>query len=286
MTTLNPLLNAYRSDLADQSLEGKVQATHFVASEARQIMHPVVDLKRSPAQDAGTDSQLLFGETVQLFEDKDGWAWVQNDADRYVGYVEAAALVPLGPPPTHRVRAQRSFRYPGPDLRFSPVDCLSIGSTVRVTDKAETRHTPYALLDDGTAMIAHHLEPLETNAADYVAVAEDFLHTPYLWGGRSGFGVDCSTLVQLSMAMAGRRVLRDTSMQVETIGTALGIDWRALDLQRGDLIFWHGHVAIMLDATRIIHASGGTMDVTIEPLADAVTRIACHYDEPVLVRRP
>ncbi|MGE0232763.1 MAG: C40 family peptidase [Flavobacteriaceae bacterium] len=284
---LDHRLNAFRPDLADSRLEGVVEAARFVEGVPRRVVAPVTRLKRWPRRDAPTDTELLFGETVWQFEDNgEGWAWVQAEFDGYVGYVETDGLASADIAPTHRVRAQRSFRYPAPDMKQPPGDALSMGSLVTVSGHASTRGTDYALLADGTAMVACHLEPVATVAGDYVAVAETLLHAPYLWGGRSGFGIDCSGLVQLSMAMAGTAVPRDTDMQEKGIGEAISGNGRQTGLQRGDLVFWKGHVAILTDASTIIHANGHSMTVAAEPLDGAVERIARLYGSPTSVRRP
>ena len=188
--------------------------------------------------------------------------------------------------PTHLVAAPRSFVYPGPDLKLPRSGELSMGSAVAVTGYAETRGTRYALLSSGEAIIAGHLRPAGDAAPDYVAVAEAFLNTPYLWGGVSGFGIDCSGLVQLSMRMAGRAVLRDTDMQAESIGEPIHPGAGFSGLRRGDLVFWKGHVAIMTDADNMIHANGHTMLVSRERLSDAIDRIGYLYGGPTGFRRP
>lgn len=287
MTSLDRRLNAIRPDLADGRLEGQVEAERFVEGVRRQLVAPVTGLKRAPRHDAPTDTELLFGETVLLFEDNgEGWGWVQADLDGYVGYAPMQSLSPVPAAATHRVRVPRTFRYPGADMKLPPLDTLSMGSLVSVVGETSTRGTDYALLADSAAVILGHLLPVDDAASDYVAVAETMIHAPYLWGGRSGFGVDCSGLVQLAMGMAGTAVPRDTDMQEASIGVALDEDWRSADLRRGDLIFWKGHVAIMTDASTILHANGHSMTVAREPLKQAVDRIARLYGRPTSARRP
>lgn len=279
-------LNAVRQDLADARLRGSVEAGRFVEGRAARIVAPVADMLRSPDPAAGLDTQLIAGDDVRVFEEKDGWAWLQAERDGYVGYVAAEALGVPGAAPTHVVSVPRSFVYPGPDLKLPRRRALSMGSRVAVTGEAETRNTRYALLDTGEAVIAAHLEPVSRPAPDYVAVAELLLGTPYLWGGTSGFGIDCSGLVQLAMRMAGTDVLRDTDMQLASIGEPLDPGAEHAGLRRGDLVFWKGHVAIMTDAADMIHASGHTMLVCREPLRAAVDRIGHLYGMPVGFRRP
>jgi cell wall-associated NlpC family hydrolase len=286
LTARDARLHAFRSDLADARLKGEVAADRFVSGHPARITASVADLRKAPRPDAGVNTQVLFGDDVLVFEDTEGWAWVQAERDGYVGYVADNLLGPREHAPTHIVSVPRTFLYPGPDLRFPVSDQLSMGSTVTVTGSAETRGTHYALLPSGQAVIAAHLRPVADVAQDYVAVAEGFLGTPYLWGGVSGFGIDCSGLVQLAMRMTGKDVLRDSDMQAASIGAVLepGSDFSGL--RRGDLVFWKGHVAIMTDAREMIHANGHTMLVSREGLKEAVDRIGYLYGGPTGFRRP
>ncbi len=282
---LDPRLHAFRPDLADLRLKGRIAADRFVEGVLHRVIDPVADLRRAPRGDAGTDTQVLHGDMVRVFDVAEGWAWAQAERDGYVGYLGANALTagddPGGTP--HRVIAPRTFLYVEPDLKRPVGGWLSMGSTVHVVDTATTRGTAYARLANGLFCASVHLGARSDRASDYVAVAEQLVHVPYLWGGTSGAGVDCSGLVQLAMRMAGRTVLRDTDMQETTIGTAID---PADGLARGDLVFWKGHVGIMCDADRLLHANGTDMAVTIEPLERAITRIAPVYGPPTRYRRP
>ncbi|TGQ88055.1 peptidase P60 [Mesorhizobium sp. M8A.F.Ca.ET.208.01.1.1] len=286
MTAHDARLHAFRSDLADARLKGEVAADRFVTGRPARISVPVADIRKAPKLDSGVNTQALFGDDILVFEDREGWAWIQAERDGYVGYVADSMLGRRDHASTHIVSVPRTFLYPGPDLRFPIALQLSMGSTVMVTGAAETRGTHYALLPSGEAMIAGHLRPIGEVADDYVSVAETFLGTPYLWGGVSGFGIDCSGLVQLAMRMAGREVLRDSDMQAASVGEPLepGADFSGL--RRGDLVFWKGHVAIMTDAQTMIHANGHTMLVSREGLKEAVARIGYLYGGPTGFRRP
>ena len=286
MSMLDRRLNAYRPDLADERLSGKVEASRFTTGTLMQVSASVVDLRSEPRPDSGPQTQIIFGDMVRVFEEQDGWSWVQAERDGYTGYVSSASLEKPTADATHMVIVPRTFIYPGSDLRFPHTKALSLGSRVRIVGSAETRGTQYALLENGEALIAGHLAPLDQHAADYVAVAETLLHTPYLWGGTSGFGIDCSGIVQLSMWVSGRKVLRDSDMQQNTLGEIVEPDDDYSNLKRGDLVFWKGHVAICASPDMLIHASGHTMTVTLEPLRDAIRRIAYLYDLPTLIRRP
>ncbi|MCV0395024.1 MAG: C40 family peptidase [Rhizobiaceae bacterium] len=286
MTDFDRRLNAIRPDLADERLRGKVEAERFVTGESQQVVVPVADLVSAPRRDAPMDTQLLLGDAVRIFERRDGWAWVQAEHDCYVGWLREEDVGFADGEARHVVRVPRSFVYAGPDLKLPRSACHSMGAAIRVVGRVETRGTLYAVLPDGQAMIASHLRPAGEPETDFVSVAETLLNAPYLWGGTSGFGVDCSGLISLSMRMLGRRVPRDTDMQAGSVGEAIEVTPDLAGFRRGDLVFWKGHVGMMLDGTRLLHASGHTMTVTIEPLSDAVARIGHLYGPPTGARRP
>lgn len=279
----DPRLHAFRSDLADIRLKGRVEAARFVRGAQYRITAPVVDVRHGPHGGSGMDTQLLLGTDILVFERQNGYAWIQSREDGYVGYIDDSMMERDNTPHTHQVIVPRTFLYPAADLRLSPAVALSLGNRFAVIAEQETRGTRYGLLQSGQALVLSHLRPVEQPAKDYVRVAEQLVHTPYLWGGASGFGVDCSGLVQLAMAAAGKKVPRDSDMQAGTIGTVI-TDPDAL--QRGDLVFWRGHVAIMTDRTHILHANGASMTVCREAFAQAQARIARTDGPPVCLRRP
>lgn len=286
---LDRRLHAFRNDLADERLQGKVKAKRFVTGEQQRVNAPLVDLRPNPDLKSGIDTQLLYGDIVNVIDIDAGWAWVQSQRDNYVGYVSKKFLRKLKkstPANSHFVSAERSFRYAQPDMKTPVVDCLSMGSAVAIVGEVDTRGTKYAEMADGKYLISRHLSPIDDHVDDYVSVAESLLHTPYLWGGSSAFGMDCSGLVQLSMLMAGKQIMRDTDMQETTIGTELGFSAMDGGLQRGDLIFWKGHVGIMRNTETLIHANGHTMNVATEKLEDAIERIGYLYGFPTTLRRP
>ncbi|MBX3530907.1 MAG: C40 family peptidase [Rhizobiaceae bacterium] len=282
MSGLDKRLNAFRPSLADARLKGKVEAAEFREGREAMVFTPVANVHSAPSDEAGVDTQLLRGERVFYFDNDGQWCWVQSQRDGYVGYVPSDQLAKPGPAATHRICAPTTFVYPTDDLKAPRKTALSLGTEVAVTGTSERRGTTYAQLATLGFSVMQHLWPLERWADDYVSIAESLEHTPYLWGGASGFGIDCSGLVQLSLRMAGRQVLRDTDMQQQSIGDEIN---PATGLRRGDLVFWKGHVAIMLDGENIIHANGHTMTVAREPLAAAVERIAYLYSKPVAYRR-
>ncbi|MEZ2130252.1 MULTISPECIES: NlpC/P60 family protein [unclassified Sinorhizobium] len=280
---LDRRLNAFRPDLAEAGLEGKIEAAPFVEGTKARVAIPVAALRPKPDLAMGIDTELLLGEEVTVFDRADGWCWVKALADGYVGYLPERTLGEPQPEPTHVIAVQRSFVYPEPELRKPHVGVLSMGSRIKVVGEAETRGNHYVLLEDGTALYAAHCRPLGYNdGGDYVEIATRFMETPYLWGGRSGFGIDCSGVVQLALQMTGRAAPRDTDMQASGLGRVIDRS----ELRRGDLVFWKGHVAIMEDPETIIHANGHTMTVARENFEAAVKRIGWLYDQPTGYRRP
>lgn len=275
MTSLDPRLHAFRPDLADIRLKGRVDAARYVEGTPRRVVAASAPIRRVPRPDAGLESEALSGETVIVFEDLgEGWSWGQLETDGYVGYLPSDALSVSAPAPTHRVTALRTFLYPGPDLKLPVLACLSLASRLALAGTAETRGTTYRLLAGGEgAVVETHVVPVAAPPeGDFVAVAERFLGTPYLWGGRTSIGLDCSGLVQVALMAAGHAAPRDADLQETMVGTAVD-DGTDSPLQRGDLVFWPGHVAIMIDGEYMIHASGRAMAVAIEPLAAAVSRL-------------
>jgi len=290
LDSLDNRLNAYRPDLADKRLREKIKADNYVSGKVARVSVPVADLKGSPATKANTEHQLLLGEEVLVFETTNGWAWIQAIRDGYVGYLETSDIEDFKEAATHIVKAPSTFIYPKAELRSPVTAHLSMGSSLTIVGTQTVRGTDYSILSDGTAVIAKHLRKIGNHDQDFVSICEQFAHTPYLWGGSSGFGFDCSGLVQLAMRMCGREVLRDSDMQAATLGEVIEPGKNLENLQRGDLIFWRGHIAIykgtMHNIPHIIHASGHTMSVDIEPLHEAIERIAYLYEKPIGFRRP
>ena len=258
-----------RTDLADERLRGQIEAERFTAGTLKRVVASFSPLHRHPSREAPVDTQAIFGESVTVYDEHEGWAWAQLNDDGYVGYLPSEALGEPGAEPTHRVRAIRTFVYPGPNLKLPYRDYLTLNAKVAVMET----EGDYARLATGGWIYAPHLAGLDAFETDYVSVAERFLHTPYLWGGKTSLGIDCSGLAQTALAAAGIAAPRDSDMQERALGTPIEVKPDLGGLRRGDLVFWKGHVGLMMDESNFIHATGHSMTVMIEPLAVAEERI-------------
>ena len=272
MTNSNGLdkrLNPYRPDLAAAYLRGEVEADRFVESEDFQVTAPRAPLLRRPEDTAPMDTELLYGETFRVYETEGDWCWGQSAQDDYVGYVSVDLLKTQKSAVTHRVVSLRTFIYPEADIKSRPATPLSMNAKLVVTGAA----AKFVELESGGYVVSSHLSKIDSYASDFVAVAEEFLGVPYLWGGRDARGLDCSGLVQISLERCGIACLRDTDLQEATLGEPLGDPTDLSGLQRGDLIFWRGHVGIMADRETLLHANATHMRTVKEPIAEAVRRI-------------
>ena len=279
MTRPDPRLHAYRPDLADARLRGRVEAQAFAEGRPMQVIDPIVALRRTPHEDSPQVTQGLLGEIVSLYDQSDGWAWVQLQHDGYVGYVEAQSLSAIVAGPTHRVAVPSTFLYPEPNLKTQPAVAVTLDARLNVTGGEGA----FAALDDGRYVFAGHLKPVDQFEPDFVAQALKFRDVPYYWGGKSVYGLDCSGLVQLALQSCGRAAPRDSDMQ-ESLGQPIEAGGLG-NLGRGDLVFWKGHVGMMTDGLTLLHANGHHMMVVAEPLSEAVDRIAAQGSAITHLRR-
>lgn len=279
MTLTDPRTTPARPDLAADFLAGTVSAARYVPARERRVVAASAPLRREPRPDAPLDTEALACEAVRVFEEEEeGWAWGQLASDGYVGYLPVSTLGPPEPAPTHRVAVLRTFIYPGPSIKLPPVSALSLMAGVAVASV----EGDFARLADGSAVFARHLAIVDHALADdFVSVAERFVGVPYLWGGKTSLGIDCSGLVQLALSAAGIEAPRDSDMQERALGTPLPITEEFKGLRRGDLVFWKGHVGIMVDGANLLHANGHHMATVIEPLAVAAARIDAAGAGPV-----
>lgn len=274
---LDPRIHPWRPDLAASSLRGRVAAARFVDGTDRQVCCGCAGLHKAADPASPLDSQLLYGETFTVYDEWGEWCWGQNGTDGYVGWVRGAALCPVedsekaGHAPTHRVAALRAFVQPLPGLKHPPGDVLSFLSPLCLIGE----ENGYGALAGGGWVSLRQVMPWGTVNPDYVATALRFLGTPYVWGGRSSLGIDCSGLVQTALMAAGLAAPRDSDQQRTTLGHSAGpvaADGRGFAFRRGDIVFFPGHVGIMLDSQQILHATAFVMETTVEPLEAVAQR--------------
>jgi cell wall-associated NlpC family hydrolase len=277
----DPRLTAARGDLAAKYLEGKVEATRFVTGEEFEIADAIAPLRRASSSDAELMTQALKGERVTVYDrNSEGWAWGQLNSDGYVGWLPDGAFSKPTGPPTHKVTALLTFAFPGPSIKLPPVETLAMGASLTV----QREQGSFAVTREGWYLPRQHLDPIDHRAPDFVAIAERFVGAPYLWGGKSSLGIDCSGLVQVSLTAAGTGCPRDSDMQQDGLGRELNPQ-EAKTLRRGDLIFWKGHVAIARDADTIVHANAHHMMTAIERTQDVFARSKAAGNEVTAIKR-
>ena len=266
-------ITPFRADLAAAHLKGVVEAPRYAEGVKRSVWVGRIPLRVRPSDEAAQDSELLFGDSFTVYDRAKGWSWGQAGSDGYVGYVEDGALT--DPFQTaQRVTALMAPAFIGPDLKRAVQDTLPMNAAVNVLGRIDA----YVEIESGLFLHERHIAPIDT--ADFVAVAERFEGTAYVWGGKTYAGLDCSGLIQTALQAVGKACPRDTDMQERELGVGVeGAD------KRGDLVFWKGHVGVMLDATHLLHANAHHMATVIEPLADAVARIAKVVGPVTSIRR-
>jgi cell wall-associated NlpC family hydrolase len=269
MSDLDNRLHAYRPDLADVKLHGRIDAKRFVEGVSMEVAVPVATIHREASSTATQTTQALFGERLKAFEKRDDWIWCQLERDGYVGYIAKAAVSSDLTNPTHRVSVPSTFLYPLRDIKSQAPVNLPMNAKLEIVESDEK----FSKLSNGKYVFTKHVRPLNEFEPDFVSVAEKFLDVPYYWGGKTAQGLDCSGLVQTSLEVCGISSPRDTDMQERQLGKKLMVN--DLDgLRRGDLVFWKGHVGIMTDQKTLLHANSYQMMTVKEPLADAVARTA------------
>ena len=215
MVALDPRIHPFRPEIAAEYLKGQVESARFIEGVRHEVIEPIAALRRAPSHEARLDTQALLGEGVIVYETTDeGWAWGQLETDGYVGWLSANALGAPGPAATHKVSVPRTLAFPGPDIKLAPAAALPMGARLAIARQDER----FAVTANGWHLPIAHLSPIKAREADFVAVAEEFLHTPYLWGGKTSLGIDCSGLVQIALQAAGIACPRDSDMQELALG--------------------------------------------------------------------
>jgi cell wall-associated NlpC family hydrolase len=277
MVALDPRIHPFRPEIAASFLKGQVEAQRFVEGTLHQIVMPQTPVRREPSHEARLDTEALLGERVIVYDIEEGWAWGQLQNDGYVGFFAAEALGRAGAAPTHKVTARLTLGFPGPDIKLPPLATLPFGARVVVTRQDER----FATTEAGLYLPLRHVAPVAAKERDFVAVAESFLGAPYLWGGKTSLGMDCSGLVQVALQAAGVACPRDSDMQELTLGRLVSLT----EMRRGDLLFWKGHVAIARDPETLLHANANAMMVAIEQADEAIARIKAAGAEVTSVKR-
>jgi cell wall-associated NlpC family hydrolase len=252
-----------RADLAASHLKGQVDAARFADGTDYCVVRGRIALRAAPDSAASQETELLHGERFTVYEEKSGWCWGQAALDGYVGYAHLVSLCEASAP-THRVIALSTPLLTAPDVKSVTRDLFPLNAKLRI-DREEGG---FARVQGGYVAL-RHLAPIAARQPDFVAVAERFLGVPYVWGGKTQAGCDCSGLIQTSLEAAGISAPRDTDMMEAQLGDA----FTNRELKRGDLIFWKGHMGVMRDAHILLHANAFHMEVFSEPLAEAIARI-------------
>ena len=273
--TFDPRLTPAREDLAADFLRGIVTASEFAKGAKKRVVSSQCPLRAAPDHGASLSTELLYGEDFVVYEDKNGWSWGQTSIDDYVGFVPSDALDEIRSDATHQVSVLRTFIYPRADVKSPTNIGLSLGAYATVIGEDGN----FSNIEGGGFVFTAHLDPLASFESDYLTTAIRFMGVPYLWGGRSSLGIDCSGLIQIALQRARIPCPRDSDMQANSLGDE--IEPNVNRLQRGDLAFFPRHVGIMVDEQTVLHANAWDMMVSPHPLRYVIAEIAKTEEKPL-----
>jgi cell wall-associated NlpC family hydrolase len=272
-----------RTDVAADFLRGEIEAPRYASGSRRQVAVDGIGLRFTPDRNARLESQLLFGEVFTVYDEADGWAWGQNEIDGYVGYVPSATLHDDVFQADHQVAIRATQLYPEPDLKRPPLRTISMCSRVKVVDVSGG----FARISSGDWIFGKHLVDFDYVMPDLVGTALKFLGAPYIWGGRSSAGVDCSALVQLVLHMARVDAPRDSDLQAQSVGTEVPMSdpHDFSQIEDGDLVFFPGHVGLFVHGWRFLHANAFDMQVSLHSFSEVLDRADADGNGVTTVRR-
>lgn len=263
-------ITPFRRGIAAAHLKGVVEAQTYNEGKTVQIVVPELAIRSEPMITSGMESQALKGQIATCYGEENGFSLIQMQDDEYVGWVITQGISEKFTSTTHKITALKTYIYSDESIKSLPLAALTQGTSITIAHVGEK----FSRLFDGSYVFTPHIAPISAHATDWVQSALLYLNCPYLWGGKTSSGLDCSALVQLALATQGIKAPRDSDQQEAALGQEVAIQSGHMPkVQKGDLLFWKGHVAICLDENTILHANAHHMSVQKEPLLEALKRI-------------
>lgn len=273
-SSLDPRTHAFRPEIAGAALRCRVNSANFAGPIVHECNVERATVYVSPELRSEACSELLFGNRFHAVASEPNWLWGWCGHDHYIGYVRSSAFERSVRPPTHHVIARNGLRFDAPSIKSQVRGRLPLGALLGLNEAEGL----FLSDDKGGFVHRRHVAPIGDYASDPVDAALRLLGAPYLWGGRTGEGIDCSGLVQIALGLCGIAAPRDCDQQMAALGEEIDL----AEAGPGDLVFFPGHVGMMVDATGLLHANAFWMTTLVEPLADVLARLAPLHERPVL----